>query len=55
MPYLTETSASSGVYSGAVAFDAPGEWTVRFHIQEQCDDICDDSPHGHAAFHLTVP
>jgi hypothetical protein len=55
LPYLTETSATSGVYTGVVAFDAPGEWTIRFHIQEQCDDICDDSPHGHAAFHLTIP
>jgi hypothetical protein len=55
LPYLTETSATSGVYTGVVAFDTPGEWTVRFHIQEQCDDICDDSPHGHAAFHVTVP
>lgn len=55
LPYLTETAASSGVYTGVVAFDTPGEWTVRFHIQEQCDDVCDDSPHGHAAFHLNIP
>ncbi len=52
---LYQTSSTSGVYTGRVVFDAPGLWTVRFHIHEECDDLFDDSPHGHAAFHVTVP
>jgi len=52
---LFETSATSGVYSGNIVFDKAGDWTVRFHIHEECDDILDDSPHGHAAFRITVP
>ncbi len=53
--YLVETPAGSGTYVGPVAFDAPGDWTLRFHIHEECQDLLDDSPHGHAAFHITVP
>lgn len=52
---LKETTAGSGVYSGGIIFDAPGQWTVRFHIHEECADILEDSPHGHIAFRLTVP
>jgi hypothetical protein len=45
-----------GTYTiGPVEFDAPGDWTVRFHFNESCCDIADSSPHGHAAFHVTVP
>lgn len=45
-----------GTYTiGPVQFDAPGDWTVRFHFSEFCCDVADDSPHGHAAFHVTVP
>ena len=44
-----------GTYKGNVVFDQAGAWTVRFHFHEECDDTLDDSPHGHAAFHLTVP
>lgn len=45
-----------GTYTiGPVEFDAPGDWTVRFHFNEFCCDIVGDSPHGHAAFHVTVP
>ncbi len=54
-PYLTEVSPGSGVYKGPVVFDASGEWTVRFHIHEECADLLPTSPHGHAAFHVTVP
>ena len=54
-PLLVETPAGSGTYVGKVIFDAPGEWTVRFHIHEECADLLEDSPHGHAAFHVTVP
>jgi hypothetical protein len=52
---LIETAPGSGVYKGPIVFDAPGEWTVRFHIHEECDDLLDTSPHGHIAFHVTVP
>lgn len=46
---------SPGVYAaGPVKFDAPGRWTVRFHVNEQCTDS-EPSPHGHAAFYVLVP
>ena len=45
-----------GTYTiGPVQFDAPGNWTVRFHFNEFCCDVAPDSPHGHAAFLVTVP
>jgi hypothetical protein len=45
-----------GTYTiGPVVFDEPGDWTVRFHFNELCCDVLDDSPHGHAAFHIDVP
>jgi hypothetical protein len=45
-----------GTYAvGPIQFDAPGKWTVRFHFFEDCSDIADDSPHGHAAFYVDVP
>ncbi len=45
-----------GTYTiGPVVFDASGFWTVRFHFNEFCCDGADDSPHGHAAFHISVP
>jgi len=45
-----------GTYTvGPLQFDAAGEWTVRFHFNEFCCDNAPDSPHGHAAFYLTVP
>ncbi|HXJ19032.1 MAG TPA: hypothetical protein VMT03_02280 [Polyangia bacterium] len=49
-----------GVYKvGPIRFDAPGDtpghyWTVRFHLYEECTDTA-DSPHGHAAFYVSVP
>jgi hypothetical protein len=43
-----------GTYSGPVQFDRPGVWTVRFHFYEKCTDW-PTAPHGHAAFHITVP
>jgi hypothetical protein len=52
---LLETTPTSGVYVGQIIFDKPGEWTVRFHIHEECSDLCANSPHGHAAFHINVP
>ncbi len=52
---LTETSTGTGVYAGTVVFDIAGFWTMRFHIHEECTSGLPDSPHGTAAFHLTVP
>jgi hypothetical protein len=49
------TEGPAGTYKGNIVFDAPGQWTVRFHFHEECADLLDDSPHGHAAYHLTVP
>jgi hypothetical protein len=47
---------SPGTYViGPVQFDAPGNWTVRFHLDEDCADTLPDSPHGHAAFLVGVP
>jgi hypothetical protein len=46
----------TGTYAvGPVRFDAAGQWTVRFHFFEECSDLNDDSPHGHAAFYVQVP
>jgi len=50
------SESSGGKYKlGPVTFDAPGDWTVRFHFYENCDDAPADSPHGHAAFFVHVP
>jgi len=47
---------SPGTYNvGPVRFDAPGRWTVRFHLHEDCSDESEDSPHGHVAFFIDVP
>ena len=44
-----------GTYTGNIQFDQAGQWTVRFHFNEDCADLLPDSPHGHAAYHFTVP
>ena len=50
------TEQSGGTYVvGPVQFDAPGQWTVRFHLHDNCSDEPADSPHGHAAFLIGVP
>jgi hypothetical protein len=50
------TEQPGGVYQiGPIVFDSPGQWTVRFHLHEECQDATDDSPHGHAAFFIAVP
>lgn len=44
--------------AGAIGSDgtpAGNPWSVRFHLHEDCFDLLDDSPHGHAAFYLDVP
>ncbi len=55
-PSQPATEISPGVYKvGPIRFDAPGIWTERFHLFEECSDDPDDSPHGHAAFYVNVP
>ena len=50
------TALPDGSYTlGPILFDAPGKWTVRFHLDELCSDVAPDSPHGHAAFYVDVP
>jgi hypothetical protein len=55
-PERTRTVESPpGTYMiGPLRFDAPGDWTVRFHFYETCFDA-PESPHGHAAFLIHVP
>jgi hypothetical protein len=64
--YLTDThpappppeaaeSAGGNYKVGPVRFDAPGDWTIRFHYYENCNDAPEDSPHGHTAFFVRVP
>jgi hypothetical protein len=48
------TEGPAGTYSGKIAFDQAAQWTVRFHIHEECADLLPDSPHGHAAFFVNV-
>lgn len=52
----TVTETSAGTYEiGPIRFDKPGTWTVRFHLQDDCSDLTEDSPHGHVAFFVNVP
>jgi hypothetical protein len=52
----TENPPNSGKYLvGPIRFDMSGRWVVRFHFYETCDDIFDDSPHGHVGFYYDVP
>ena len=55
----TRTSSemgSSGKYAvGPLRFTQSGQWTVRFHLYEECSDWNEDSPHGHGAFLVNVP
>ena len=53
---MMATDKGGGQYTvGPIRFDASGKWTVRFHLFEDCEDLLEDSPHGHAAFYLDVP
>jgi hypothetical protein len=49
-----ETSTPGTYTVGPIQFDAPGRWTARFHIHEECVDT-EASPHGHAAFYVQIP
>jgi hypothetical protein len=53
---ITAKEGPAGTYEiGPVIFDVPGRWVIRFHYFEDCSDIPEDSPHGHAAFYIDVP
>jgi hypothetical protein len=55
-PAEPSPETSPGTYTvGPIVFDQPGKWVVRFHMFENCSDLADDSPHGHAAFYVQVP
>jgi hypothetical protein len=56
-PAVNSTEETSpGTYKiGPIVFDRPGGWVVRFHFYGSCDDTLETSPHGHAAFFVTVP
>jgi hypothetical protein len=55
-PESSSKEAPKGTYTiGPILFDEKGKWTVRFHLFEQCTDVSDESPHGHAAFYVDVP
>lgn len=55
-PNPSSPETSPGTYTvGPIVFDKPGKWVVRFHMFENCSDLADDSPHGHAAFYVQVP
>jgi hypothetical protein len=56
-PAVTSTEETSpGTYKiGPIVFDRAGGWVVRFHFFGSCDDTLETSPHGHAAFFVTVP
>ncbi len=50
------TEGPAGTYKiGPVRFDAQGQWTVRFHLYEECSELLITSPHGHGAFYIWVP
>jgi hypothetical protein len=55
-PPPAATESAGGTYAvGPINFDTAGDWTVRFHFYESCNDAPEDSPHGHAAFFVHVP
>ena len=52
----TTTELGNGQYKvGPIQFSQSGNWVVRFHFNECCSDNPADSPHGHAAFWVSVP
>lgn len=55
-PLVESAEGPPGTYvTQPVLFDAPGDWTVRFHFFDACEDLTPDSPHAHAAFYVRVP
>ena len=52
----TPIEQAGGTYNvGPILFDEPGQWQIRSHFYEDCSDNPVDSPHGHAAFYVSVP
>jgi hypothetical protein len=52
----TTSEGPAGTYKvGPIRFDAPGSWTIRIHLYEECADVLETSQHGHAAFYIDVP
>jgi len=50
------TENPAGTYRiGPIRFDAAGQWTIRFHIYDECSELLETSPHGHVAFYISVP
>jgi hypothetical protein len=55
-PAPTTTVMNPGTFKyGPVKFDKSGDWKITFHIREDCADLAEDSPHGHATFLIRVP
>jgi hypothetical protein len=58
----TTVEQGGGTYKvGPIQFKNPpmsqgaSKWIVRFHFDQCCSDMFADSPHGHAAFWVSVP
>lgn len=50
------TEDPEGTYRiGPVRFDAAGDWTVRFHLFDECTEVDEATPHAHVAFFVRVP
>lgn len=55
-PFVTAVEGPPGTYVTKPAkLDASGDWTIRYHFFEDCEDTLPDSPHGHAAFFVHAP
>jgi hypothetical protein len=53
---IRASEGPAGTYEiGPIVFDQSGRWVIRFHYFEDCSDLPEDSPHGHAAFYIDVP
>ena len=53
---IDASEGPAGTYKiGPIVFDRSGRWVIRFHYFENCSDLPEDSPHGHAAFYIDVP
>lgn len=53
---ISAKEGPDGTYEiGPIVFDRSGRWVVRWHFFEDCSDVPEDSPHGHAAFYIDVP
>jgi hypothetical protein len=55
VPFASVENPPGTYRMGPVVFDRPGGWVVRFHFFGDCEDSVETTPHGHAAFFVTVP